>query len=72
MQFLRSYIILSFIMASFVCATAQNIADTVAAAPTDTVPAKKGLIAKIIDYFDDANKPKKQKKFDIKIGRAHV
>lgn len=72
MQFLRSYIILSFIMASFVCATAQNIADTVAVAPTDTVPAKKGLIAKIIDYFDDANKPKKQKKFDISfIGGPH-
>lgn len=35
--------------------------------PDSVVPAKKGLIQRIIDYFDDSNKPKKNKKFDFSI-----
>lgn len=35
-------------------------------------PKKKGLIAKIIDYFNESNKPKRNKKFDFSvIGGPH-
>ena len=33
--------------------------------PTDTVKRHKGFFGKIVDYFGDANKEKKNKRFDI-------
>ena len=41
-------------------------ADTVAPLSGDETK-KKGIIARIIDYFDESNKPKKNKKFDFSI-----
>lgn len=42
--------------------------------PADTVPVnaeapvkRKGIIARVIEYFEDSNKPKKNKKFDFSI-----
>lgn len=38
----------------------------------DSLEAKKGLISKIIQYFEESNKPKEAKKFDISfIGGPH-
>ena len=42
------------------------------ATDTTVVKQKKGFIHKIISYFDEANKPKKHKKFDVSfIGGPH-
>lgn len=58
--------------------TARSVAsDSVVAAsePGDTAevkPESKGLITKIIDYFNDSNKPASNKKFDVSfIGGPH-
>lgn len=52
-------------------------ADTLSLSP-DTVPLnaaaakRKGIIARVIEYFEDSNKPKKDKKFDFSvIGGPH-
>ena len=52
-------------------------ADTLSLSP-DTVPlnaaaaTRKGIIARVIEYFEDSNKPKKDKKFDFSvIGGPH-
>ncbi|TGX83168.1 hypothetical protein E5358_04280 [Palleniella muris] len=39
--------------------------DTVALG--DSVPKKRGLVKRFLDYFNDANKPKEYKKFDFSI-----
>lgn len=33
----------------------------------DTVPKKRGVIKRLLDYFNDANKPKEYKRFDFSI-----
>ena len=39
---------------------------------TDTLPQKKSFFKKFLDYFNDANKEKKNKKFDFSvIGGPH-
>lgn len=46
--------------------TADSVPAVAPAVPADTVPPrKKGLISRIISYFDDSNKPPSHKKFDI-------
>lgn len=37
------------------------------AVPDDSVPAKRGLITRLLDYFNDANKPEENRKFDFSI-----
>ena len=42
------------------------------AAVNDSVPAKRSFFKKFLDYFNDANKEKKNKKFDFSvIGGPH-
>lgn len=64
--------LLSLILGEFAAVGQNNVitADSTSvpapASATDSVaPKKKGLIARVIDYFDDSNKPPSQKKFDI-------
>ncbi len=64
--------LLSLIIGVFVVAGQTNdtagsaiVTDSVSVATDTVAPKKKGLIARIIDYFDDSNKPQTQKKFDI-------
>lgn len=38
----------------------------------DSTVQKRTFFKKFLDYFNDANKDKNHKKFDFKIGRAHV
>lgn len=46
--------------------TADSAVVAIPTVANDSVtPKKKGLIARIIDYFDDSNKPPSNKKFDI-------
>ena len=70
--------IITFTPTSRGCESLREVcehADSVQAAPdcnaiTDTVAnpeGKKGLIQKILDYFEESNKPKKNKKFDFSI-----
>lgn len=47
-------------------------ADSVHANATDTVTKKRGFVNRLLDYFNDANKTKKNKKFDFSvIGGPH-
>lgn len=41
--------------------------DTTSAAGYNSVPAKRSFFKKFLDYFNDANKEKKNKKFDFSI-----
>ena len=41
--------------------------DSISVATEDTVPLKRSLFRKFLDYFNDANKEKKNKKFDFSI-----
>lgn len=41
--------------------------DTTGLSAIPRMKPKQGLIAKIINYFDDSNKPKKNKKFDFSV-----
>ncbi len=64
---LRCYILSVVVLCFSVLAAAQETE----AVPADSVQ-HRGLISKIIDYFDDSNKPKKNKAFDISfIGGPH-
>ena len=57
------------------CATSysimgQEVADSIVPAVSDSVDVKlpfyrKGIIGKVVHYFDETNKPKKAKKFDM-------
>lgn len=72
MRTLRTIVILILLAASNIWSSAENAADSLCSDSLFAASAKKGFIQKIIDYFDDANKPKKQKKFDISfIGGPH-
>lgn len=72
MRTLRTIVILILLAASNIWSSAENAADSLCSDSLFAAPVKKGFIQKIIDYFDDANKPKKQKKFDISfIGGPH-
>ncbi|MDR0961295.1 MAG: outer membrane protein assembly factor [Mediterranea sp.] len=54
---------------------ADNLSDakTVSTAPvTDSIKPKRNLLHKVLDYFNDANKEKTEKKFDVSfIGGPH-
>lgn len=46
--------------------------DSVSAATSDSLQTKRSFFKKFLDYFNDANKEKKNKKFDFSvIGRSH-
>ena len=46
--------------------------DSISATMEDSVPAKRSFFKKFLDYFNDANKEKKNKKFDFSvIGGPH-
>ena len=65
-------------------AEAKNSVDSISTYPIDSLPKKRSFFGKILNYFNDANKEKKNKKFDFsiiggpaivtgkQIGRAHV
>ena len=46
---------------------ADAVVDTAGFGTIKNVEPRKGLISRIIDYFDDSNKPKKNKPFDFSI-----
>ena len=72
MRYIRCAILYSSIILSSLCATAASDVDSLA---TDTVGRDflhRGLIGKIVNYFEESNKPKENKKFDISfIGGPH-
>ena len=72
MRYIRFAILYSSIILSSLCATAASDVDSLA---TDTVRRDflhRGLIGKIVNYFEESNKPKENKKFDISfIGGPH-
>lgn len=75
MQFIRHILFILFIILCM-SVSAQSIPDSAAVgtSASDSVPTaeKKGLIAKIINYFEESNKPRQEKKFDISfIGGPH-
>ena len=39
--------------------------DSISATMEDSIPAKRSFFKKFLDYFNDANKEKKNKKFDL-------
>ena len=46
--------------------------DSISATMEDSIPAKRSFFKKFLDYFNDANKEKKNKKFDFSvIGGPH-
>lgn len=53
------------VLAQAAAATARE--DSTAVCAGDSVAPKPGLIQRIIKYFDDSNKPKKNKKFDFSV-----
>lgn len=60
------------------CVSPAVTSDDTLSSPADTVPVnavpsrRKGLIARVIEYFEDSNKPKKGKRFDFSvIGGPH-
>ena len=58
----------SISLAAVPYASPDEIADSIQTGESSViVPAKKNIITKIIDYFDDANKPKENKPFDFSI-----
>lgn len=70
MQRLLSYFFL--LLAISFPAVGQEVADSAAYVVSDTVPAnlpfyRKGIIGKVVRYFDETNKPKKAKKFDFSV-----
>ena len=48
-------------------AEANILADADSVFAPDSVPAKRSFFKKFLDYFNDANKEKKDKKFDFSI-----
>ena len=48
-------------------AEAKNSVDSIATYPIDSLPKKRSFFGKILNYFNDANKEKKNKKFDFSI-----
>ena len=48
-------------------AEANTSADKDSVITLDSVPAKRNFFKKFLNYFNDANKEKKNKKFDISI-----
>lgn len=67
--------LLSFILllsAFFFPVVGQEIADSIVSAVSDSAEVRvpfyrKGIIGKVVRYFDETNKPKKAKKFDFSI-----
>lgn len=63
--------LLTILVVVSVAAVASVGPDSVSA-ECDTVPRKKGLIAKVIGYFNESNKPRSDKAFDFSvIGGPH-
>ena len=53
-------------------AEANSPVDSIAVSTTDSLPVKQSFFKKFLDYFNDANKEKKNKKFDFSvIGGPH-
>ncbi len=48
-------------------AEAKNSVDSISTYPIDSLPKKRSFFGKILNYFNDANKEKKNKKFDFSI-----
>lgn len=69
MQRFTAFIITAIIASISVCATPESAtAEEIAAVPADSVHVvKKGLINKIIDYFNESNKVRRNKGFDFSI-----
>ena len=71
MRYVKSLITIAVFLASFLHSGAvvpdSARIDTTSLAKAIALKPKKGLIQRVIEYFDDSNKPKKNKKFDFSI-----
>ena len=75
MQRLVRHIVLAFIAALPLAAVAREDSGVCAPDTTihDGVKAKGNIFSRVISYFDDTNKPKPKKKFDVSfIGVPHT
>lgn len=60
------------LLTATLCATAGTHPDSIPAAAADSVVVHKSLLDKIIDYFDNSNKVRSDKQFDISfLGGPH-